>query len=53
VRITPDWDKFLNEKHVNWALVPAESSLANMLAQTALWTVTYTDSTAVLFHRAM
>src|SRR5436309_11073333 len=52
VRITPDWDKFLHEKHVNWALVPAESPLANMLAQTSLWTVAYGDSTAVLFHRA-
>ena len=20
IRLTPDWDKFLNEKHVNWAL---------------------------------
>ena len=31
IRLTPDWNGFLEEKRVNWALLPAESSLANML----------------------
>jgi hypothetical protein len=53
IRLTPDWDKFLNEKRVNWVLVPAESSLANMLAQTSQWSVVYRDGTAVLFRRKM
>ncbi len=53
VRITPDWDKFLNEKRVNWVLVPAESSLANMLEETSQWNVAYRDGTAVLFKRRM
>ena len=33
VRLTPDWEKFLNEKKVNWVLVPSESPLANMLEE--------------------
>ena len=48
IRLTPDWDKFLNEKHVNWALLPAGSALANMLEETTQWNVVYRDGTAVL-----
>jgi len=51
IRVAPDWDKVLNEKRVDWVLVPAGSSLANILRETSQWTVTYEDSTAVLFHR--
>ena len=25
IRLTPDWNGFLGEKRVNWALLPAES----------------------------
>jgi hypothetical protein len=53
IRLTPDWKGFLEEKKVNWALLPAESSLANMLEQTSQWTVEYRDSTAVLLRRTM
>jgi len=51
VRLAPDWEKFLNEKHVNWVLVPAESALANMLEETSQWSVIYRDAAAVLFRR--
>jgi len=51
IRVAPDWDKVLNEKRMNWVLVPAGSSLANILKETSQWTVTYEDSVAVLFHR--
>jgi hypothetical protein len=51
IRLTPDWDKFLNEKRVNWALLPAGSSLANMLEETAQWNVVYRDGTAELLER--
>ena len=51
IRLTPDWDKFLNEKHVNWALLPAGSALANMLEETAQWNVVYRDGSAVLLER--
>ncbi|MGH9550853.1 MAG: hypothetical protein ACRD3W_15845, partial [Terriglobales bacterium] len=51
IRLAPDWDKFLNDKRVNWALLPAGSSLANMLEETAQWNVVYRDGTAVLMER--
>ena len=51
IRLTPDWDVFLKEKKVNWALLPAESSLANMLEETSQWDVVYRDGTAVLLER--
>jgi hypothetical protein len=51
IRLTPDWDVFLNEEKVNWALLPAESSLANMLEETTQWNVVYRDKTAVLLER--
>ena len=51
IRLTPDWDSFLNARRVKWVLVPARSSLANMLEQTSHWTTTYQDNTAVLFER--
>jgi hypothetical protein len=51
VRLTPDWDVFLKEKKVNWALLPAESSLSNMLEETSRWRVAYQDRTAVLLER--
>ena len=51
IRLAPDWDKFLNDKHVNWALLPAESSLANMLQETSRWDLVYQDGTSVLLER--
>jgi hypothetical protein len=51
VRLTPEWDKFLNEKRVNWILVPAESPLANMLMQMSGWDLVHRDGTAALFER--
>jgi hypothetical protein len=51
IRLTPDWEVFLKEKKVNWALLPAESSLANMLEETAQWNLVYRDGTSVLLER--
>ncbi len=51
VRVTPDWDSFLNDNGVNWVVVPAGSSLANMLELTSRWNVVYRDGTAVLLER--
>ncbi|MGH9538835.1 MAG: hypothetical protein ACRD3H_12975 [Terriglobales bacterium] len=51
VRLAPEWKRFLNEKRVNWVLVPAKSALANMLLETPQWRVVYRDGTAVLFER--
>jgi hypothetical protein len=51
IRLTPDWSGFLQEKKVNWALLPAESSLANMLKETSRWNLVYQDGTSVLLER--
>jgi hypothetical protein len=51
IRLTPEWDVFLKEKKVNWALLPAGSSLANMLEETSKWNLVYRDGTAVLLER--
>jgi hypothetical protein len=51
IRLTPDWDGFLKEKRVNWALLPSESALANMLEETAQWSLVYRDRTSVLLER--
>jgi hypothetical protein len=51
IRLTPDWDSFLNARQVNWILLPARSSLANMLQLTPQWTMIYHDDTAELFER--
>jgi hypothetical protein len=52
IHVAPDWEKVLNEKRVNWVLVPAESSLANILRETPHWTVVQEGATAALFRRA-
>lgn len=51
IRVAPEWEKFLNEKRVNWALLPAKSSLANMLEETSKWNLIYQDQTAALLER--
>jgi hypothetical protein len=51
IRLTPDWNGFLDDKKVNWALLPAESSLANMLEDTQRWNLVYQDGTSVLLER--
>jgi len=51
IRLTPGWKGFLNDRNVRWVLLPAGSSLANMLELTSQWNVIYRDETAVLFSR--
>lgn len=52
VLVQPGWDKVLNERNVNWVLMPTGSALANVLRLTKGWTVVHEDGTAVLFERA-
>jgi hypothetical protein len=51
LRVASGWNEELNEKRVNWVLLPAGCALANMLKETTWWRVSYEDSTAILFHR--
>jgi len=50
IRVTPGWEKMLDEKHVEWALLPEKSSLANML-KVAGWKVYYEDETGVVLQK--
>ncbi len=51
IRAEPGWDRMLNQRQVDWILVPRESPLANALTETKQWRVAYGDSTATLFAR--
>jgi hypothetical protein len=51
VRVEPGWDRVLNERAVNWALLPVGSTLSNALQATPGWSINYRDETAVLFQR--
>ena len=51
IRLAPRWDEVLDEKRVNWVLMPGNSSLANMLKETHRWRVIYADDVAVLLER--
>ena len=48
----PGWDKVLDAEHVNWVLMPDESSLASVLRLSPAWKTVHEDSTAVLFQRS-
>jgi len=51
IRLAPRWDEVLDEKRVNWVLMPGNSSLANMLKETHRWRIIYADDVAVLLER--
>jgi hypothetical protein len=50
IHVVPGWTKLLDENQVDWALLPASSSLATALKQTK-WPVRFEDGTAVLLER--
>ncbi len=49
--VQPGWEDVLNEEHVDWILMPTDSSLANVLRLYPAWKVEHEDATAALFHR--
>jgi hypothetical protein len=51
VFVQPDWQKVLDERHVDWVLMQKNSSLGTILGQTPGWKLIHEDGTAVLFHR--
>jgi hypothetical protein len=51
VLVQPGWDDALDKLHVDWVLMPADSSLANILRLKAGWESVYEDKTAVLLKR--
>jgi hypothetical protein len=52
VYVQSDWEKVLDEKHVNWILVQKNSSLGTILGQAPSWRLIHEDATAVLFQRS-
>jgi len=52
VFIQPGWEKVLDEKQINWILMPQDSTLANMLKLTHGWRIVHQDGMAVLFQRS-
>ena len=50
--VQPDWNKVLDERHVDWVLVQKNSSLGTILEQTPGWKLIHEDGTAVLLHRS-
>jgi hypothetical protein len=47
----PGWDTELMAIHADWALVPADSTLASLLDGRVGWQMEYRDDVAVLFRR--
>lgn len=51
IYVQPDWQKVLDEEHVNWIVVQKNSSLGTILGETPSWKLIHQDETAILFHR--
>jgi hypothetical protein len=51
VQIRPSWNKVLDQRRIDWILVPTGSPLANILKDTAQWKIRYEDAVGVVFQR--
>jgi hypothetical protein len=51
IRVEPGWSEFLEQRDNRWAVLPSESSLANLLEQLPQWKIAYRDETSTLFQR--
>jgi hypothetical protein len=52
IHLEPGWDDFLNQYQPACVIVPKDSALANILAETAGWQPIYSDDVARAFVRA-
>jgi len=52
VHVEPGWEDFLQQHPAHCVLVPKDSGLANILAETSGWKAIYNDEVAVAFMRA-
>ena len=52
VRVEPGWQDFLRQHPARCVLVPKDSALANILAETSGWQAIYSDDLAVAFAAA-
>jgi hypothetical protein len=51
VNVEPGWEDFLQQHQAHCVVVPRESALANILAETGGWKAVYGDDVATLFVR--
>ncbi|MFZ0276603.1 MAG: hypothetical protein WA254_19265 [Candidatus Sulfotelmatobacter sp.] len=51
VNLGPGWEDFLQQSHARCVVVPKDSALANILAETAGWKAIYSDDVATAFVR--
>jgi hypothetical protein len=49
MHVEPGWENFLQQHPVRYVLVPKESALANILAETPHWQPIYRDDVAIVF----
>jgi hypothetical protein len=49
IHLEPGWEEFLHDHPANCLVLPRESALANILAETDNWRAIYRDDVAVIF----
>jgi len=49
MHVEPGWENFLQQYPVRYVLIPKDSALANILAETPHWQPVYSDDVAVVF----
>ena len=49
MHVEPGWQNFLQQFPVQYILLPKDSALANILAETPYWQPIYTDDVAIIF----
>jgi hypothetical protein len=52
VRVEPGWEEFLQQHQAHCVIVPKDSALANIIAETPGWQPIYRDDVAAVFVRA-
>ena len=53
LHVEPGWQTVLDEQHVSLIVMPTKSRISDALRQTAQWSATHSDETAVVFERAI
>jgi hypothetical protein len=53
VHVEPGWEDFLQQSRAHSVVMPKDSALANILAETASWQAIYSDDVAVVFVRSL
>jgi hypothetical protein len=49
MHVEPGWKDFLDQHPVRYVIIPKDSALANILAETPSWQSIYSDDVAIIF----